>query len=33
MSEKICVTVTARDKYRFLVDFGPGIPQWEGDEP
>ncbi len=32
MSEKICVTVTRQDKYRFLVDFGPGIPQWEGDE-
>ncbi len=33
MSEKICVTVTRQDKYRFLLDFGPGIPQTAGDEP
>ena len=33
MSEKICVTVTRQDKYRFLVDFGAGVPQTAGDEP
>jgi organic hydroperoxide reductase OsmC/OhrA len=33
MSEKICVTVTRQDKYRFLLDFGPGVPQSAGDEP
>jgi uncharacterized OsmC-like protein len=33
MSEKICVTVTRQDKYRFLIDFGPGVPQAVGDEP
>jgi organic hydroperoxide reductase OsmC/OhrA len=33
MSEKICVTVTRKDKYRFLIDFGPGVPQTAGDEP
>ncbi len=33
MSEKECVTVTREGKYRFLVDFGPGIPQTVGDEP
>ncbi len=33
MSEKICVAVTRQDKYRFLIDFGPGIPQTAGDEP
>ena len=30
---EICVTVTRQDKYRFLVDFGPGVPQTAGDEP
>jgi uncharacterized OsmC-like protein len=33
MSEKTCVTVTRQDKYRFLLDFGPGVPQAAGDEP
>jgi len=33
MSEKICVAVTRQDKYRFLIDFGPGVPQAVGDEP
>ncbi len=27
------VTVTRQDKYRFLVDFGPGIAQAVADEP
>jgi len=33
MSEKICVTVTREDRYRFLIDFGPGVPQTASDEP
>ena len=33
MSEKICVTVTRQEKYRFLVDFGGDIPHTVGDEP
>jgi len=33
MGEKVCVTVTRQDKYRFLVDFGSGVPQTAGDEP
>jgi uncharacterized OsmC-like protein len=33
MGEKICVTVTRQEKYRFLVDFGENIPQMVGDEP
>lgn len=33
MSETASVTITRQDKYRFLVDFGPGIPQGLADEP
>ena len=33
MSEKICVTVTREEKYRFLVDFGENMPTLVGDEP
>ncbi len=33
MSEKICVTVTRQEKYRFLVDFGENLPTTMGDEP
>ena len=33
MSEKICVTVTLQEKYKFLVDFGGNIPNIVGDEP
>ena len=32
MSERVSVTVTRQDKYRFLVDFGPGIDQAVADE-
>jgi uncharacterized OsmC-like protein len=33
MGEKVCVTVTRQEKYRFLVDFGENLPQTVGDEP
>jgi len=33
MSDEVSVTVTRQDKYRFLVDFGPGIAQAVADEP
>lgn len=33
MSEQVSVTVTRQDKYRFVVDFGPGIDQTVADEP
>ncbi len=33
MSDKVCVTVTRQDRYRFLLDFGPGVPQSAADEP
>jgi uncharacterized OsmC-like protein len=33
MSEAISVTVTRQDRYRFLVDFGPGIEPTVADEP
>ena len=33
MSETICVTVAREDKYRFLVDFGSGLPELAADEP
>jgi organic hydroperoxide reductase OsmC/OhrA len=33
MSETICVTITRREKYKLLVDFGENIPQAIADEP
>ncbi len=33
MNDNVSVTVTRQDKYRFLVDFGPGITQVVADEP
>jgi uncharacterized OsmC-like protein len=33
MSEKVCITVTRQERYRFLVDFGAGIAEAVGDEP
>ncbi len=33
MAEQVSVTVTRQDKYRFLVDFGPGIAKTVADEP
>ena len=33
MSETTCVTVTREDRFRFLIDFGPGVPEIVGDEP
>jgi organic hydroperoxide reductase OsmC/OhrA len=33
MSEHVSVTITRQDKYRFLVDFGPGIEKAVTDEP
>jgi uncharacterized OsmC-like protein len=33
MSESVSVSITRQDKYRFLVDFGPGIEQAVADEP
>jgi uncharacterized OsmC-like protein len=32
MSDEVCVTVTRQDKYRFLLDFGSGVPQSASDE-
>lgn len=33
MNEVHSVTITREDKYRFLVDFGPGIARMAADEP
>lgn len=33
MSNDVSVTITRQDKYRFLVDFGPGLPPMTSDEP
>lgn len=33
MSEQVRVSVTRQDRYRFVVDFGPGIADAVGDEP
>jgi uncharacterized OsmC-like protein len=33
MDEQVSVTITRQDKYRFLVDFGPGMPTSVADEP
>lgn len=33
MSDEVSVTVTRQEKYRFLVDFGPGMEQALADEP
>jgi uncharacterized OsmC-like protein len=33
MTEHVSVTITRQDKYRFLVDFGPGIAEAVTDEP
>ena len=33
MSEQVSVTITRQDKYRFLVDFGAGMPTSVADEP
>ncbi len=33
MNDNVSVTVTRQEKYRFLVDFGPGITQVVADEP
>ncbi len=33
MREQVSVTVTRQEKYRFLVDFGPGIAATVADEP
>ncbi len=33
MSETVRVTVTRQERYRFVVDFGPGIEVALGDEP
>ncbi len=33
MSDQVSVTITRQDKYRFLVDFGPTMPQAVADEP
>jgi uncharacterized OsmC-like protein len=33
MSETTCVNVTREDRFRFLIDFGPGVPEIMGDEP
>lgn len=33
MDGKICVTITREEKYRFVLDFGPGIAKTIGDEP
>ena len=32
MSDEVSVTVTRQERYRFLVDFGPGIEQAVADE-
>ncbi len=33
MSDQVSVTITRQDKYRFVVDFGPGLPSAMADEP
>lgn len=33
MNEQVSVTITRQDKYRFLVDFGSGMPTSVADEP
>lgn len=33
MSDQISVTITRQDKYRFVVDFGPGLAPAVADEP
>lgn len=33
MSDQISVTITRQDKYRFLVDYGSGLPTSVADEP
>ena len=33
MSNDVSVTITRQDKYRFLVDFGHGLPPMTSDEP
>jgi uncharacterized OsmC-like protein len=33
MDDRVSVTITRQDKYRFLVDFGPGIATSVADEP
>lgn len=33
MSDQISVTITRQDKYRFLVDYGSGLPASVADEP
>jgi len=33
MTDEAAVTITRQDKYRFLVDFGPGIADTVVDEP
>lgn len=33
MSNSVSVTITQHSDYRFVVDFGPGIPPLEADEP
>ncbi len=33
MNERVCVTVTREEKYKFLVDFGPSIAKTMADEP
>ncbi len=33
MSEQVSVTITRQDKYRFLVDFGAGMPASVAGEP
>ncbi|MDI1285825.1 MAG: OsmC family protein [Reyranella sp.] len=33
MDDQVSVTITRQDKYRFLVDFGPGLPTSVADEP
>jgi len=33
MNDQVSVTITRQDKYRFLVDFGSGMPTSVADEP
>jgi len=33
MSDTVTVTITRQDRYRFLVDYGPGLPSGIADEP
>lgn len=33
MSESVSVTITRQDRYKFLIDFGPGIAATVADEP